>query len=50
VLRAAQDQLTGKVYDNVEDLIADLNRDDAVAQTAASSRSQAPSSGGGRSH
>ena len=30
LLQAAEDQPAGKVYDNVEDLIADLNRDDAA--------------------
>ena len=30
LLQAAEDQPAGEVYDNVEDLIADLNRDDAA--------------------
>ena len=30
LLHSAEDQQPGQVYDNVEDLIADLNRDDAA--------------------
>jgi PHD/YefM family antitoxin component YafN of YafNO toxin-antitoxin module len=30
LLQAAEDQPSGKVYDSVEDLVADLNRDDAA--------------------